>query len=99
MLLSSGRWDGQWAIGSASNPDSDQWAHVWGAEGPGGGKESLGDGGYVRQAGDAHFYPKTPQLPPTDRFMRELGRDGKSVFLSEYGIGSLFDVIGEWRGF
>ncbi len=99
VLLGSGRWDGQWAIGSASNPDRDQWAHVWGVEGPGGGKESLGDGGYVRQAGDAHFYPKTPQQPPTDRFMRELGRDGKPVFLSEYGIGSLFDVIGEWRGF
>jgi hypothetical protein len=53
----------------------------------------------VNQAGDAHYYPLTPQLPPIDRFMRELGRDGKPVFLSEYGIGSLFDVIGEWRGF
>ena len=99
VLLGSGRWDGQWAIGSASNPGSDQWEHVWGVEGQGGGQESLGDGGYVGQAGDAHYYPKTPQLPATDRFMRELGRDSKPIFLSEYGIGSLFDVIGEWRGF
>ncbi|HUU96413.1 MAG TPA: glycoside hydrolase family 2 TIM barrel-domain containing protein [Phycisphaerae bacterium] len=99
VLLGSGRWDGQWAIGSASNPDSDQWEHVWGVEGPGGGKVSLGAGGYVNQAGDAHYYPLTPQLPPIDRFMRELGRDGKPIFLSEYGIGSLFDVISEWRGF
>ncbi len=99
VLLGSGRWDGQWAIGSASNPGSDQWEHVWGVEGQAGGQEALGDGGYVGQAGDAHYYPQTPQTPQTDRFIREMGRDGKPVFLSEYGIGSLFDVIGEWRGF
>ena len=99
VLLGSGRWDGQWATGSASNPGGEQWEHVWGVEGPGGGTVSLGAGGYVNQAGDAHFYPQTPQTPQTDRFIREMGRDGKPVFLSEYGIGSLFDVIGEWRGF
>ncbi|MGE5293945.1 MAG: glycoside hydrolase family 2 protein, partial [Solirubrobacterales bacterium] len=98
-LLDSGRWDGQWSIGSASNPGSREWQPVWGVEGPGAASTSLSDGGYAPKAGDAHFYPAVPQTPQTDRFIRELGREGKPVFLSEYGIGSLMDVIDEWRRF
>ncbi len=98
-LLDSGRWDGQWSIGSASNPGSDEWQAVWGVEGPGVASTSLSAGGYTPGAGDAHFYPAVPQTPDTDRFIRELGREGKPVFLSEYGIGSLMDVIDEWRRF
>lgn len=98
-LLDSGRWDGQWSIGSASNPGSGQWQSVWGVEGPGVASTSLSAGGYTPGAGDAHFYPAVPQTPETDRFIRELGREGKPVFLSEYGIGSLMDVIDEWRRF
>ncbi len=98
-LLSSGRWDGQWSIGSASNPGSGTWEHVWGVEGPDRGKASLGGGGYAGRTGDAHYYPATPQTPQSDRFIRELGREGKPVFLSEYGIGSLMNVIDEWRHF
>lgn len=98
-LLDSGRWDGQWSIGSASNPGSSEWQAVWGVEGPGVASTSLSAGGYTPGAGDAHFYPAVPQTPETDRFIRELGREGKPVFLSEYGIGSLMDVIDEWRHF
>jgi beta-galactosidase/beta-glucuronidase len=36
---------------------------------------------------------------PSVALFRNLGREGKPVFLSEYGIGSLFDVIREWRHF
>lgn len=99
VLLDSGRWDGQWSIGSASNPGSSEWQPVWGVEGPDAGKASLGAGGYANQAGDAHYYPGVPQSPQTDRFIRDLGREGKPVFLSEYGIGSQMNVIDEWRRF
>jgi hypothetical protein len=99
VLLDSGRWDGQWLIGSASNPGSSEWQPVWGVEAPDAGKASLGAGGYASQAGDAHYYPGVPQSPQTDRFIREFGREGKPVFLSEYGIGSQMDVIDEWRHF
>jgi len=97
VLLSSGRWDGRPAIGSVSNPGRSVWEPVWGVEGPQAAKSTLGRGGYAALAGDAHFYPRTPQTPETDRFMRELGAQGKPVFLSEYGIGSLMHVIDEWR--
>jgi len=99
VLLGSGRWDGQWSIGSASNPDSSEWQPVWGVEAPNAAKASLGAGGYTSQAGDAHYYPGVPQSPQTDRFIRELGHEGKPVFLSEYGIGSQMNVIDEWRHF
>jgi len=54
-------------------------------------------GGYFDRAGDAHTYPAVPQTAETNAFLRDLGRDTKPVFLSEYGIGSLMDVIGETR--
>lgn len=47
--------------------------------------------------GDAHWYPAVPQSLDTDHFIRGLGHEDKPVFLSEYGIGSLMDVIDEWR--
>ena len=98
-LLGSGRWDGQLMIGSASNPGSLEWQPVWGVENPTAKPAALGAGGYVPQAGDAHYYPGTPQAPETDRFIRLLGHEDKPVLLSEYGIGSQMNVINEWRHF
>lgn len=34
IFLSSGRWDNEMSVGSVSNPGSDRWEHVWGAEDP-----------------------------------------------------------------
>lgn len=34
VLLNSGRWDGNTTIGSASNPGSREWEHVWRGETP-----------------------------------------------------------------
>ncbi len=34
FLLGSGRWDGEWRVGSVSNPGSWEWECVWGAERP-----------------------------------------------------------------
>lgn len=94
VLLGSGRWDGEPSIGSVSNPGSSEWEHVWGKEAPGAPPRQTSDiGGYWTDAGDAHFYPEVPQSPETDRAMRTLGQDGKPVFLSEYGIGSMMGVI------
>lgn len=99
VLLGSGRWDGQWAIGSASNPGGSEWEHVWGVESPDAAASKLGGGGYADKAGDAHYYPGVPQPLSTDQFIRGLGRDSKPVFLSEYGIGSQMNVIDELRHF
>lgn len=96
VLLNSGRFDGYLGIGSVSNPGSSEWEYVWGKEAPGGGHVSMvfpsGPG-----SGDFHLYPTVPQTPETNRMMRKLGQDSKPVFLSEYGIGSMMDVIHEAR--
>ena len=111
VLLSSGRWDNHPEIGSVSNPGSFEWEHVWGREAPGavaGSKprkdwmlERLGVniGGYVDGAGDAHVYPfyGLPQTQTVSHFIRTIGQGTKPVFLSEYGIGSLFNAIRETR--
>jgi len=99
VLLQSGRWDGQYNVGSVSNPGSLQWEHVWGVESP----EYTGTakngpfGGYFEGAGDAHVYPGTPHTPAIEHGIRNLGRDSKPVFVSEYGIGSLMNAIRELR--
>ncbi len=99
VLQQSGRWDGQYNIGSICNPGSTQWEYAWGVESPEyrGTARSGPWGGYFEGAGDAHVYPSTPQSPATDAGIRQLGRESKPVFLSEYGIGSLMNAIRELR--
>ncbi len=96
VLLSSGRFDGHLEIGSASNPGSCKWEPTWGKEGPGEGQTTMkypsGPG-----SGDFHLYPQVPQTSKVNHFIRTLGEDSKPVFLSEYGIGSMMDVIHEVR--
>ena len=100
VLLNSGRFDNRFDIGTISNPRSGSWEHVWGIEGPSAPTFDAKlpypsrDG-----AGDFHFYPSVPQTQEATALIRNLGRGTKPVFLSEYGIGSLFDVIREWRHF
>lgn len=107
ILLASGRFDEDLSIGSLSNPGGTTWEHVWGTESPtspraaprppSGNWSGFPPPGYVGGAGDAHVYPQMPLTPIAVAFMKALGRDSKPVFLSEYGIGSLQNVIGEWR--
>ena len=103
VLLGSGRWDCQPSIGSVSNPGSVQWEHTWGAEAPDAPPTSREwnrqAGGYFENAGDAHAYPSVPQSEAINQFIRTLGANTRPVFLSEYGIGSLMDVIREARRF
>jgi hypothetical protein len=98
VLLGSGRWDKQPGIGSASNPGSSEWEHVWGKEAPGAAATRMTKvGGQAQDVGDVHFYPHVPQTLEITNQLRTLGQDSKPVFLSEYGIGSMMDVIHEAR--
>jgi Glycosyl hydrolases family 2, TIM barrel domain/Glycosyl hydrolases family 2/Glycosyl hydrolases family 2, sugar binding domain len=96
VLLSSGRFDGHLGVGSVSNPGSSEWEPTWGEEAPGAPivemKYPSGVG-----IGDFHLYPRVPQTPEVNRMMRTLGQNSKPVFLSEYGIGSMMNVIHEMR--
>jgi hypothetical protein len=98
LLLSSGRFDGHLETGSVSNPGSRQWEYVWGKEAPGAPKEAMKYPSAL-DVGDFHLYPKVPQTAEVDKMMRTLGEGGKPVFLSEYGIGSMMDVIHEARAY
>jgi hypothetical protein len=99
VLQQSGRWDGQYNIGSVCNPGSKQWEYAWGVEGPNyrGTARNGPWGGYFEGTGDAHVYPSTPHTPAIEAGIRNLGRETKPVFLSEYGIGSLMNAIRELR--
>jgi hypothetical protein len=98
VLLGSGRWDGHVGIGSVSNPGSTAWEHQWGGEAPGDATVSkMGDYFYFERGGDVHSYPNVPQTAEYSRFISDLGRGTKPVFLSEYGIGSLMNVVNEAR--
>jgi hypothetical protein len=98
VLLGSGRWDRHPSIGSLSNPGSQDWEYEWGKEGPGAAPTHMTKvGGQIQGVGDVHFYPHVPQTPEVTDQLRTLGADSKPVFLSEYGIGSMMDVIHEAR--
>lgn len=101
VLLGSGRWDGDYRLGSASNPGGRAWEHAWGTESPSFAGVTEADGsryaGYFHGAGNAHVYPAGPIPPEARSFLRGLGRDTRPVFLSEGGMGSLFNVVDEGR--
>ena len=95
VLLGSGRWDGQYNIGSISNPNSQTWEYLLGNESPNSSPAKMTRlGGYCEGAGDAHIYPVVPQPMKATEIIRNLGKNSKPVFLSEYGIGSSVDL---WR--
>lgn len=99
VLLHSGRWDGDSRIGSVSNPGSGQWDAVWGREGCDAARTAFVLDANQNAYGDIHVYPRVPQDAAATRTLRTLGADGKPVFLSEYGIGSLMDVVRDGRHF
>lgn len=101
VILSSGRWDGQFSIGSISNPGSREFEYTLGKEAPNAPiskmtniSNSSNAPGYMEGSGDVHFYPIVPQTEQSTNFIRTLGQNTKPVFLSEYGIGSAVDL---WR--
>ncbi len=110
VVLNTGRTDagqppadGSRAIGSMSNPGSTQWEYQWGNEetltlDP---KKSLdpSNSWYVDRMGDVHYYPLIPHTRDWVRIIRNLGKHTRPVFLSEYGIGSMMNVLRELRWF
>jgi hypothetical protein len=94
VILGSGRWDGQFSIGTISNPGSREWEYLLGNEAPDAPVSKLTWGGYCEGSGDAHVYPSVPQARQITDFIRSLGQNSKPVFLTEYGIGSAVDL---WR--
>ena len=95
-------WPGpDWSLGSAANPGATAWENHWGDDGKLG-NEKL----YVARSGrgceaeceppyygDLHFYPGYPHAPWAARKLREWGRGTRPTIISEYGVGSLLDVI------
>ncbi len=91
--LGSGRWDGDWSIGTLSNPGSTEWEHLLGGEEPNAPKGERADMGYMQRAGDAHSYPPIPLTPSSIRHLRTMGEGLKPVLLSEHGNGSSVDAV------
>ena len=52
---------------------------------------------YLRQTGDLHIYPHVPFDKKSKKNLRTLANNVKPVFLSETGVGNLFDVINGLR--
>ena len=112
VLLASGSWDQDPAQGRVSNPGGTEWECQWGDEGRGitrtvtdhnywDRKENgwITDIGYA--VGDIHPYVEAPMSQASENGLRALGTTPgtKPLFVSELGIGPLFNVIEEWRHF
>ena len=100
VLLSSGRWDGDFRTGSASNPGSSTWNVYLGGEDPvhpaSTGSFRLG-GETIHGSGDFHIYAHYPTSWSFVTGYESLGRGTKPFFQSEIGDGSSYNAIGEKR--
>ena len=97
VILNSGRWDNDYSIGSASNPYSKAWERVWGDDGD---VDKQPERFKTDAVGDTHYYPVSPISDADIDVFRNLGRDTRyPKFLSEFGVGSQFHVIEEYKHF
>ncbi len=103
ILLSSGRWDAEFKTASASNPGSGTWDVYLGGEDPvrpvstGSFPDEVGGYGFFPGTGDAHIYNRYPTSWKFVTGFAKLGNDTKPFFLSEGGMGSLYNSIREER--
>ena len=97
VLLNSGRLDCDPRIGSLSNPGSRTWEYEWGVDASDAvavnNMWDYNQGNYFDGMGDLHVYPAVPHSPGTNNILKNLGKNTKPVFLSEYGTGSMMNVI------
>jgi hypothetical protein len=94
VMLSSGRWDAQWTIGSIANPRESNWQYELGSESASAdSSQQVHPEGYTPGAGDIHMYPIRPWPDEAMKFFRTAGAGTKNVLLSEYGNGSQIDPI------
>lgn len=100
IILSSGRFDYDPSVGSASNPYSLEWENTWGYDGkPEIIKGVEGDEAKNRLMGDNHCYGGVPMSEQLITLYRNFGKASRPYFKSEHGIGSQFNVIDEYRHF
>jgi hypothetical protein len=101
VLLSSGRWDGDFRTASASNPGSSTWNVYLGGEDPvhpaSTGVFEAG-GQTIEGSGDFHIYAHYPTSWSFVTGYESLGRGTKPFFASEIGDGSSYDPFDEKRG-
>ncbi len=100
FLLHSGRWDHKNMLGSASNPGSDKWDTYLGAEGREDVVERIPpfriDGYNDLAMGDVHVYPTVPISAADRNYFRTVGHNSNPLFISESGIASQGDPMGEY---
>jgi hypothetical protein len=101
VMLSSGRWDEDFKTASASNPGSSTWNVYMGGEDPvnpvttGSFLDEVGGYGFFPGAGDAHIYNRYPTSWKFVTGFANLAQNTKPFFLSEAGIGSVFNCVRE----
>lgn len=94
FLLSSGRWDFEYDLGSVSNPYSGEWECLLGNEGNAENTVHEYPSRFLTfnnlGMGDLHPYPYVPLDSAAKRWFRTVGTDcdSKPVFISECGIGT-----------
>ena len=101
VILSSGRWDHHFEVGSAANPYSSEWENTWGIDGhPEVFREHMDAGKrWETITPDNHYYAPFPFKPEDKAIYRSYGKDYLPMFVSEFGHGSVFNVIDEIRCF
>ena len=100
VLLHSGRWDSRRETASASNPYSEVWDGYMGADGKDFSENPIMDNGLsVPDIGDYHYYPQFPMREKDINLIRNYAKNDLPAFISESGIGPLFNVIEETKHF
>lgn len=93
-LLSSGRWDNDGTVASASNPGSSTWDAYLGDEGEE--RTNTEDVG-ILPIGDIHNYPRLPLNKSVREEFMGYSTLKRAVFISEGGIGSQANIVAALR--
>ena len=96
ILLNSARWDGDFGIGSVSNPGSPDWECALGMDG----KTELRQKPMVEVGhlmGDYHAYPALPIHREFISVMRTVVGKAMPAFISEGGFGDMMNFISHLR--
>ncbi|OCT15417.1 hypothetical protein A8709_15160 [Paenibacillus pectinilyticus] len=106
VMLGSARWDNDLTTGSASNPGSSTWNVYLGGESPTSpvSTGSISDllpmnpaGAFTPGAGDVHVYNTFPNTWNFINSFASLGSTTNNIFVSEAGVGGMFNAIDEDR--
>ena len=100
VFYNSGRFDPDISIGSGSNPYSETWDALMGSEAEGKVLGEIMEGSATLYgAGDYHVYPTFPIKKEAAERIRNYAKDVLPAFISESGMGPLFNVIEETKHF